>query len=154
MTSLISLVLFIICSCASTSFAANTTAGNELSQTYENETANVRIHYPVNWFAETKNLVTPSIVRIFPMDFMSERIPTVELVISVLNGTQSGVSFNLTEMADSLEASVLMNPDSRVINSTMNATLFTGTVPAWEGNYYDFSRLAFVTDAYRYYAAT
>ena len=28
---------------------------DELSQTYENKTANIMIHYPTNWFSETRN---------------------------------------------------------------------------------------------------
>lgn len=119
--------------------------GNELTQIYENETADIKINYPANWFSETKNLVTPSIIHIFPMDFISERIPSVGLIINVLNGTQSGVSLNLTEMTDFFEATIIMNPDSRVMNSTINATLFNDTVPAWEAIYYDLSRPAFVT---------
>lgn len=79
----------------------NTTYG--LSQTYENETANMRIQYPANWFSETRNLEYPQMVRFFPMEFMAERYPPVVLGIIFLNASNSPISLNLTQVADMFE---------------------------------------------------
>jgi hypothetical protein len=114
--------------------------GTELSQTYENESANIRIQYPANWFSESKNLEYPQMVRFFPMNFIAERYPPVLLGVAVINASNSPNSLNLTQMAYTFETTAQINPDARFINSTLNATLFKGTVPAFQINYYDFSR--------------
>lgn len=116
--------------------------------TYENETANMKIQYPSSWFAETKNVVWPNILRIFPQEFMAERYPPVSLEIGIFDKTTAAnpmVNTNLSGLAqDSLDI-IEARPDFRLINFTENAnlTLFNGTitVPAFEAYVYDFSRL-------------
>ena len=115
-------------------------ATNELTQTYENETANIRIHYPTNWFSETRNIEYPQTVRFFPTEFMAERYPPVVLGISIFNASNSPIFLNLTQVADIFERPYRMSDDVRIINSTVNATLFNGTVPAFQINHFDFSR--------------
>jgi PsbP-like protein len=113
---------------------------DELSQIYENKTANIRIHYPAGWFSESENLEYPQMVRFFPKEFIAEHYPPVVFGIIFLNASNSPISLNLTQMADSFETTAQISPDARFVNSTVNATMFNGTVPAFQINYYDFSR--------------
>ncbi len=101
--------------------------GNELSQTYENKTANIIINYPANWFSETRNLEYPYMVRFFPKEFLAEHYPPVVLAVAFRNYSNSPNSLNLTQMADAFETPAQINPDARFINSTLNATLFNST---------------------------
>ena len=105
-------------------------------QIYENKTANVRIQYPANWFSETMNLQDFEIVRIFPMDFMAERVVPVGFTI----GVHQMNTYNITEAYDFILSAIQSLPNSRVINSTTNATLFNGTTPAYIIEAYDFTR--------------
>ena len=114
--------------------------------TYENETANMKIQYPSSWIVEIKNLEWPTILRIFPEEFMSERYPSVSLDLSVFDKTTTVKPLpNLSDMAQVTLAGIEAEPDFRLINFTENAnvTLFNGTkaVPAMEAHLYDFSRL-------------
>ena len=92
---------------------------------------NIRIHYPADWFAESKNLEPFQLVRIFPKEFMAEQYLPVAIEIMFLNGIDSSVNHNLTQMVDLFGTQVQRNPDARMVNSITNATLFNGTVPAF-----------------------
>ena len=76
----------------------------------------------------------------FFLEFMAERYPPVVLGISLLNASNSPISINLAQVVEIFEALLQMSDDVRIINSTMNATLFNGTVPAFQVNHFDFSR--------------
>ena len=82
-----------------------------------------QIKYPANWITETKNLEDGGgIVRIFPNEFMSERIPSVGFVIGFGQGT--AFTNNITEYAKATKTAVETNPNARVINITTGPNRF------------------------------